>query len=392
MQHETQVTLAKRIFALIDSGGTDMSDACASNPVSAYSCPTILKHERQRLFTGRPVLIATSCQLKAPGDYLTDDRCGVPILLVRNRDGKLNAFANVCRHRGARLANGCGRDSTSFVCPYHGWGYNLEGKLRILSPRGAFPGLDCEHTDLVRFPVAERHGLIWVLPQPGGTINEDALLPGLDSELASYGLADFTHFGTRALRKRLNWKLAIDTFLESWHIDKLHRETINPIFLPGIGLVDTFGDNMRLTFPRRSIVDMRNQPEENWDLLRHTLIVYVLFPNTLLNWQGRHFEIWRMFPAADEDPDQCIAEASLYTPTPVGNAPTDAYWRRNFDLLMNVVEKEDFDLAEQIQRGFNARTQQSITFGRHEPALGYYHERLRRAVAADREEKEEAAA
>ncbi|WP_186131189.1 aromatic ring-hydroxylating oxygenase subunit alpha [Burkholderia gladioli] len=380
MLHETQVALAKRIFALIDERGTDMSDSCSSNPVSAYSCAAVLKQERRRLFTDRPVLITASCQVKSPGDYLTDDRCGVPILLVRNRDGILNAFANVCRHRGARLANGCGRDATAFVCPYHGWGYNLDGKLRLLAPRGAFPGLECEHTDLVCLPVAERHGLVWVLPKPGGTIDEETLLPGLDDEIASYSLADFTHFGTRALEKRLNWKLAVDTFLESWHIDKLHKATINPIFLPGIGLVDTFGDNMRLIFPRRSIVDMRSQPEQSWDLLRHTLVVYVLFPNTLLNWQGRHFEIWRMFPADDKDPDNCVAEASLYPPTPIHTEQARAHWTRNFDLLMDVVEKEDFDLAEQIQRGFHSRMQENITFGRHEPALAYYHERLRMAL------------
>lgn len=382
MQHETQVTLAKRLFALIDAGGTEMLDTCERNPVSAYTSAAILKQERERLFTDRPVLITASCQVKAPGDYLTDDRTGLPILLVRNRDGELNAFANVCRHRGARLANGCGRDATSFVCPYHGWGYNLDGKLRVLSPRGAFPGLDCEHTDLVRLPVAERHGLVWVLPKPGATIDEAALLPGLDSELASYGLADFAHFGTRALQKRLNWKLAIDTFLESWHVDKLHKATLNSIILPGVGVVDTFGDNMRIVFPRRSIVEMRNQPEHSWNLLRHSLVIYVLFPNTLLNWQGRHFEMWRMFPADDNDPDQCVAEASLYPPTPVNTEQAETHWKHNFDLLMNIVESEDFELAEQVQRGFHARTQDAITFGRHEPALTLYHARLRQALAS----------
>ncbi|WP_133649264.1 aromatic ring-hydroxylating oxygenase subunit alpha [Paraburkholderia flava] len=382
MHHDTQVALARRIFDLIDARGTDMSDTCTRNPVSAYASPAVLKQEREQLFLNRPLLIAASCQLKAPGDYLTDDRCGVPILLVRNRDGELNAFANVCRHRGARLAQGCGSDASSFVCPYHGWGYNLDGKLRVLSPRGAFPGLDCDHTDLVRLPVAERHGLVWVLPRPGGEIDEERLVPGLDSELASYGLGDFAHFETRTLEKKLNWKLAVDTFLESWHVDKLHRETINTIFLPGIGLVDTFGDNMRLTFPRRSIVELRNQPESTWDLLRHTLIVYVLFPNTLLNWQGRHVEIWRMFPADGEDPGQCVTEASLYTATPIPNEPVRAHWTRNMDLLMSVVEREDFELAEDIQRGFRAGTQEFITFGRHEPALSHYHERLRQALVS----------
>ncbi|WP_033351985.1 aromatic ring-hydroxylating oxygenase subunit alpha [Paraburkholderia kururiensis] len=382
MHRDTQVALARRLFALIDARRTDMSETCVRHPVSVYTCATILQQERDRLFSDRPLIITASSRIREPGDYLTDDRCGVPILLVRNRNGELNAFANTCRHRGARLANGCGSGVSSFVCPYHGWGYNLDGKLRVLSPRDAFPGLDCDHVDLVRLPVAERHGLVWVLPRPGGKIDEDTLLPGLDSELASYDLTRFAHFETRAIQKRINWKLGIDTFLESWHIDKLHRESINPIFMPGIGLVDTFGDNMRIVFPRRSIVELRDQPEDTWDLLRHTLVIYVLFPNTLLNWQGRHFEMWRMFPANGDDPGQSVAEASLYPPASLHNEQMKSYWTRNLDLLTGVVEGEDFKLAEDIQRGFDARTQQYITFGRNEPGLIRYHERLRQALAS----------
>jgi phenylpropionate dioxygenase-like ring-hydroxylating dioxygenase large terminal subunit len=381
MQHDTQVTLARRLFALIEARSTTMSDTCGRNPVSAYASAAVQKQENERLFRDRPLVITASCRLKEPGDYLTDDRTGVPILLVRNSNGELNAFANICRHRGARLANDCGSGASSFVCPYHGWGYNLDGKLRLLAPRGNFPGLECEHTDLVRLPVAERHGLVWVLPRPGGQIDENMLLPGLDSEMASYDFARFSHFETRSVQRPLNWKLAIDTFLESWHIDRLHRQSIHAILLSGIGLVDTFGENMRIVFPRRSFLELRHQPEHTWDVLRHTLVIYVLFPNTLVNWQGGHLEMWRMFPVPGEGPGQCVAEASLYTPDPVDNEQSRAHWTRNLDFLMRVVDKEDFELAAHVQRGFDAGMQEFITFGRHEPGLSHYHERIRQALA-----------
>lgn len=382
MHHETQVTLARRIFSLLDAGSTDMADTYARNPVSAYTSSDQLGRENERLFLDRPLLITASCRLKAPGDYLTDDLSGVPILVVRDSAGHLNAFANACRHRGARIAHGSGSGATSFVCPYHGWGYDTQGRLRTVAPRQAFAGLAPDQCNLVRLPLVERHGLVWVLPKPDGTTDASTLAPGLDDELASFGFAGFAHFETRVIRKRINWKLAIDTFLENWHFDKLHRDSIDATFLPGIALVDRFGDNMRIVYPRRSILDMRTQPESQWDLPRHTAIAYVLFPNAIVIWHGDQLHVWRMFPAHGEATGQSVTELAFYTPRPATDAQSRNYWTRNLDLAVHVVANEDYTVAEDAQRAYECGMLEFITFGRHEPALIYYHERLRQALAA----------
>ncbi len=94
----------------------------------------------------------------------------------------------------------------------------------------------------------------------------------------------------------MNWKLVIDTFLETWHVATLHKETVGPIFQPNVNAFDAFGRNGRLIIPRRSLLEKKSEPESSWDLLTHSAIVYTLFPNALLVWQGDHVETWRSFP------------------------------------------------------------------------------------------------
>ena len=122
-----------------------------------------------------------------PGAYRTDDYAGVPILVLRGRDGKLRAFLNVCRHRGAKVAQGCGK-ARMFVCPYHAWTYDLDGKVRGIPDERCFPGVRPERSTLTALPLCEKHGLVWVIPTPAATAQPsfdiDPWLGGLGPELA----------------------------------------------------------------------------------------------------------------------------------------------------------------------------------------------------------------
>ena len=87
---------------------TAMSDAVFTNPVAAYASSARLQLEKQTLFRDYPILMAMSCQLANPGDYLTEDFSGTPLLLVRQKNGDLSGFINACAHRGAPVAQGTG--------------------------------------------------------------------------------------------------------------------------------------------------------------------------------------------------------------------------------------------------------------------------------------------
>ena len=189
MHHATQVALTRRVIDFVEGGTTELGESIFLNPVSTYTCPQQAGREQELLFRGQPIFFGMSCELPNPGDYRADDLSGVPILVVRGKTGNLNAFLNVCRHRGAKIATGSGSGKRLFVCPYHAWTYDLDGRLTRLNPEAGFPGLSCAERSLVPLPIAEKHGLIFVQATPGAAIDVDALLGDLAPEFASYGFA-----------------------------------------------------------------------------------------------------------------------------------------------------------------------------------------------------------
>jgi phenylpropionate dioxygenase-like ring-hydroxylating dioxygenase large terminal subunit len=381
MKHEAQVEQVRKLFRYLDSGTTATGEAVYRNPVTDYTCPRQAARETKILFRRYPLLIGLSCEMARVGDYMTDDFSGVPILAVRDDGGRINAFMNVCRHRGARVAQGCGSGKTSFSCPYHGWSYDGTGSLRGIPYEQGFDGIDKSAHGLRRLPVVEKHGMVWVVPMPSAEPDIDLHLNAMAIDLASFGLEKYSHYETRVLHARLNWKLVVDTFLETYHLSVLHKTTIAPILHSNLGTFDGMGLNLRMIGARRTIDGLREKPESEWDLVRHSALVYVLFPNTVFIMQGDHLETWRIYPGASVD--EAKMHVSLYTPEPATTDKARAYWDRNMQLLMDTVQKEDFPLAANIQRDFHSGAQGFITYGRHEPALAHFHRTVSEATGPD---------
>ena len=381
MKHEAQVEQLRKIFGYLDAGETAMGDAVYRHHVSDYTSPDQAGREREMLFRHEPLLIGLSCELPNPGDYVTDDFSGVPILVVRNEAGQVNAFINVCRHRGARVASGCGSGKTVFSCPYHAWTYDRSGRLRSIPFEQGFESVDKTSNGLRPLPVVEKYGMIWVMPTPGGSIDIDGHLAGMADDLVAFGLASYSHYETRVLRARLNWKLVIDTFLETYHLSTLHKNTIAPILHSNLGTFDGMARNLRMIGARKTIDALRQRPESEWDLVRHSALVYVLFPNTVFIMQGDHLETWRVYPG--DSVDESKMHVSLYTPEPAVTDKARKYWTKNMDLLMATVQQEDFPLAENIQRDFHSGAQDFVTFGANEPALAHFHKSVKKTLGID---------
>ena len=384
MRPETRSELAQRLFHYLDTGTTAMAEAMFRNPVAAYTSEERLALEKRILFRDYPLLVAFSSQLAGPGDYLTDDDSGTPILVIRSASGTLNAFANVCRHRGARVVEGCGAGKRAFSCPYHGWTYDLDGALIDIPGEEGFAGLPREQHGLRPLAVVEKYGLVWVRPDPGAAataIDIDVQLGGLAPELESFGFERYHHFETRALRPRINWKMAVDTFLEAYHLPALHARSVAPIFIGNLSASDAFGLNNRMIAVRKSFAEVRDRREAERDFLRHTIELYTLFPNTVFIHQADHVEVWRMFPG--DAPDAATVHLSLYVPEAPATEKARQHWAANMQLAMDAVDAEDFPLGEGIQRGFRSGAQDHVTYGRNEPALIHFHRGLRRALGLD---------
>ena len=381
MKRQEELAVGRRLLDHIEARTTDLADAMFRNKVVNYSCRERAALEREKLFRDQPIFMGLSTRLPKPGDYLTEDVAGMPVLVTRTAEGTAMAFANICRHRAAPVAQGCG-NAKAFTCPYHGWTYDLTGKLLGTTDRVGFAGIDLAAHGLARLPVAERHGMLFVRPkpaQPGESLDldVDTGLGVLADDLDALKLDTFPLFSTDRVAPRLNWKFAIDTFLEGYHIQHLHRKTIAPYFVGNCGLFDGAGPHGRMCVPRTTIETMRNVPEAERSFFPHIIALYQLFPNSLLIWQIDHVEIWRAFPGRD-DPSRADVEMTIYKPA-VTTRP-DSYWEKNRDVAIRTVLEEDFPLGECMQIGFESGATQDVIYGRNEPSLVHFHASIRNAL------------
>jgi phenylpropionate dioxygenase-like ring-hydroxylating dioxygenase large terminal subunit len=381
MKRQEELAVGRRLFGHIDGRTTDLADALFRNEVVNYSCRERAALERDRLFRSLPIFMGLSSRLAQPGDYVTEDLAGMPVLMTRGADGLVRAFANICRHRGAPVAEGCGT-ARAFVCPYHGWTYDGQGRLLGTTDKVGFAGLDLASHGLVPLPAGEKHGMLYVRARPvqageSASLDIDGALGPMAADLEALRLDTFPLYSTDRVTPRINWKFAIDTFLEGYHIPHLHRKTIAPYFVGNCGVFKSGGLNGRLSVPKTSIDSQRAVPEDERDYRRHVVSIYQLFPNALLIWQLDHLEIWRAFPDRD-DPSRCAVEMTIYRPAE--STRPDSYWEKNRDIAIRTVMEEDFPLGERMQIGFESGATGEVVYGRNEPLLVHFHRSIRSAL------------
>ncbi|MGH7897034.1 MAG: aromatic ring-hydroxylating oxygenase subunit alpha, partial [Candidatus Binatia bacterium] len=352
MNHSTQVRLIRQALESIERGSPPMAEHPTRNDPTAYTSPGRDAREREVLFRAHPLVVGFSSELREPGDYLADELPPVPVLVVRNSQGALRAFANICRHRGSRVVHGSGRGATRFICPYHGWSYDRDGGLKTIPDEEGFSGIDRERYGLIPLPVEEKHGLVWVLPRPGGSFRVEDVVGGLAEDLDSYRIDSYELREVRRLERRMNWKLMSDTFWEAYHIKVLHKQNVAPMFVKNLALFDAFGRSQRLVGIRSSIATLAERPESEWDLIPHATILMNLFPNTILVMQSDHLEMYRIFPVSDRV-NESVIEVSLLVPRGSEASANERSWQRTMELLVGVIE-QDFGIGEGIQRSFEA--------------------------------------
>ena len=166
-----------------------------------------------------------SGDIPEPGDMLLFDAAGLAILIVRARSGELRAFLNMCMHRGARLVSDCRRRNL-VTCPFHGWSFDLDGRLVGLPGAVSFEGVERADRGLIPVPVAEWAGLIFVKAHAGDeAIDAEAWLGELATVVAGLALADAVPIKHSRIDVEANWKFTLDTYGEGYHFAALHPTT-----------------------------------------------------------------------------------------------------------------------------------------------------------------------
>ena len=160
--------LCRRLRRNVERQLPDQSDQILRLPATTYSDAAQYRREMEGIFGKVPLLVALACDIPQPGDFLTMNIIGRPLLIVRGDDGRARVFLNTCRHRGAAVAGGeCG-NARMFVCPYHSWSYDRQGKLRGIPDNGSFGDPSVE--GLSQLPTDEVAGAIFASLDPETTI------------------------------------------------------------------------------------------------------------------------------------------------------------------------------------------------------------------------------
>ncbi len=300
-------------------------------------------------------------------------------LVATRRDGVVRVFDNVCAHRGSQVVRGR-VEGRRLQCPYHGWGYALDGALEAVPGRSRFDGLELAACGLR--PLASRvwGGWVWVHASPAPE-PFDAWLGPWAEELDRYRLDEQIRWASRSDTIPLNWKAAVDAFNETYHVPFVHQGTVGRLV---DGKASTFrydGIHSRMVIPvRRSLAEAKGRRDvsagsaatgHGKDLLTEQArdhCNYTLFPNVVLNLLARWGIALVFDPVAV---DTTIVHTTMLADPPASDrhaAAYDAQWEEFSKVL-----DEDLETLAQLAAGMASPAFTTVRLGGEEERLVHFH-------------------
>lgn len=375
MHPEARTEILRRLLASRERG-PEQDARPASVPAERYREPAVLEQERLALFRRQPLLVAHVSELPGPGDFLTEDVAGVPLLVLRDAGGQLRVFQNLCRHQGVRLVDekqGCGRKS--FKCLYHAWRYGLDGSLLDIAGREIpeahlYPGLELR---AVAHEV--RHGFVWVRldgkpaapPEAGPAATPEAttnatpeatigvagfLGPVLDDDFARLALASHAVHRKNAHVRACNWKLVLDALAGAHPLEPDDRTHVHQ----AAAVLDDCAPHVRHVSARPGSLEVA---PDAWDLRRDATVSYRMFPGTVLVLHPRHPQWVSQISLFPEAVDRVrVVHRMLLASRPAGDAERErldqSFQRVDGDALAEDV----LATAERLQSALGAQPEE----------------------------------
>lgn len=363
--------LAQRAYHHFRNRTTDQAPSTMQLPVEAYLDEARFRREFDRIFRQLPLGLALSIELPEPGSYLAREVSNIPVLLTRDQQGKVRAFLNVCRHRGATICpEGAGKKSR-FVCPYHSWVYAADGELTRINAAETFGEVDRSALGLTELTCAEKSGVIWVALKPGATFDIDDWLGDFSGKLDSLDLGNWYLYEQRTLVSP-GWKATFDGYLEVYHHDTVHGGTVGKHTIGNLLVHDTYGPHQRLTFGRKNLEELDKEDGDDWDGSQYIRIIHSVFPNLSISGIiGGHCLVSQVFPG--ESPDSTITRQTLLCATRPETEAEESAAQQFSAMTLQAVRDEDYVIAGSIQKALRAGANTHFFIGRNEPGLQHFH-------------------
>lgn len=331
----------------------DQADCQYSISPEAYMSPAFDDLDKA-LFGRHWIGIGRADLVPDAGRFRTLDIAGQSILLLRDREGTLRAFANTCRHRAARLMEGEG-ECRGIRCPFHSWAYRLDGSLVAAPQMDAVAGFDKAENGLIPYRVEERAGFAFLC------LSDDA--PALDDVLgdfeavhAPWPLADLVTTRRREIEVACNWKAFLDVFNDYYHLPFVHPDSINSIYGQPDDKTPTQGSyasqfgatagtgGLLETQQAHALPPMPGLSGREAYGARYTWI----FPNMTFAANSDALWVYEAYPLT---PDRCrVVQSACFHPETLAQPGADASVAIYHDRLDAALD-EDLEALENQQRG-----------------------------------------
>ena len=365
---------ANEIFARYDSR--------RGLPAWAYDNAELTRLEIEQVFLRNWLFVGHLADLPRSGDYQCFGIGNERAVVVRDADGEIRAFFNNCRHRASRVvANEKGHCGKSFICPFHGWSYNLDGSLKTVPRPDSFPEMDKSEYSLKPLDCEVWHGLIFIrFGGDGPSVAE--MMAAAEEEIGLYRIEEMQPLcASYNYEFDLDWKAVVDVDNEGYHVPVGHPELFDLVGstytdqrLEG-GLGRSFGSfkDRKFRFERnREYVE--SLPEDSYlpESHRHVWIYWGMFPTFVLTLFPDQIEIYQFFPAG---PQKSQMKGICYA---MPDERPQMQKARELNQAINLgVGNEDIQLIEWVAEGMRSRAFDGLLLSDLEVGVASFHNALR---------------
>ena len=361
------------------------SQIMTSIPKHVYFDKKVLQEERSLVFDQSWVCVGLSSQLPRPNMEWLFEIPGHSILVLRDQHGIIHACKNSCLHRGTKLRSPQkgmlfrrrnswkGTSSTSIVCPYHGWNYDMTGQLcNVTKPQGF--SYQTEES-LQTYPTYEAAGLIWVALQKP-RYSAEYMFQNIIPPLQRYHLEEMIPIEARDFYFPINWKIGLENALDYYHVFQVHQKSVNAHVSTLPSFKNLYWHNLQTLhiapYKWRKRFDMLCSPKYGFtDLERSSLHKYFIFPNLVVNVLPYHLTIMQYWPVDEKNSILRYRFCRRKGRHSIEKMRAYASW-----LASRWILYEDVLLYQSIQQGIENSSQERHFLHEQEIGVAHFHQRL----------------
>jgi len=355
-------------------------------PAGRYIDPAFFELERASIWSRSWMLAVHADELPEVGSFVLWEDAGAPVLIVRGQDRKVRAFYNTCRHRGAPVVRERSGQVSRLRCQYHSWTYDLEGRLVAVPDACDFVDLDRSCRALVALRCESWGPWVFVNQDPGAAPLLESLA-SIPEEMREFEPQSLRLVDKHGFDLACNWKVAIEAFLEVYHLKHIHPRSVNQLLdhrRSAMGLLRG-GHSRMVTAKRPERVGEAEVPQGLPDipgvgtLARITNVAYFAFPNLVTPLDSTGFPFLLFWP---RDIRRTRMEVLWFGPCWEGDE-LPAFWKQ-FIPIFDVVLREDTENLAWIQTSLDSAGFRGVPLGYQERRIYHFHEQVDRAIGPER--------